>query len=56
MVVISKGQGQAFQPRLIFVGKAKGLPSSEVAERYFSNIRHGWKSLPGTNTLAYYGH
>jgi hypothetical protein len=29
----------------MFVGKALAL---------LSNIRHGWKGMPGTSTLAYY--
>jgi hypothetical protein len=35
--------GEPFQPSLMFAGKA-GAPV---------NIRLGWKSLPGTNILAY---
>ncbi len=42
---------------LLFVGKARSLPKCGAPERSFTpvsltNIRLGWKSLPGTNTLA----
>ncbi len=51
-----------FQPSLMFVGKARGLPESGAPERCFTrvvsslnpNIRRGWKGLLGTNTLVYY--
>jgi hypothetical protein len=36
----------------MFVGKA-GAYLSEVPYRY-STLTLGWKSLPGTNALAYY--
>jgi hypothetical protein len=36
----------------MFVGKARGLPKSGAPD----NIGLGWKSLSGTNTLAYCEH
>ncbi len=55
--------GKPFQPSLMFVRQARGIPWSESApERCFTqvgsglaaNIALGWKCFPGTNTLAYY--
>ncbi len=43
-----------FQPSLMFVGKARGLPEWSTFLALIQNIRLGWKDLPGTNTLAYY--
>jgi hypothetical protein len=44
----------------MFVGKARNLTESGAPERLslalLANNRLGWKGLPGTNTLAYYGH
>ncbi len=37
------------QPSLMFMGKVK-------SQSYSQNIRLDWKSLRGTNTLAYYEH
>ncbi len=53
--------GKHFQLTLLFVGKARSLPKSEVPGRSSlgyclvlpTNIRVGRKGLPGTNTLAY---
>ncbi len=48
--------GKPFQPSLMFAVKAVAYPS-EAPFRYLAsptNIRLGWKGLPGTNTLAYY--
>jgi hypothetical protein len=55
---------QAFQPSLMFVGKAGAYPS-EAPFRYSTlnrllalptNISLAWKGLPRTDTLAYYKH
>jgi hypothetical protein len=55
--------GMPFQPSLMFAGKAGSYLSevhfkcSTLWGRHLSsptNIRLGWKGLPGTNTLAYY--
>ncbi len=50
--------GKPFQPSLIFVGNARTQEWS--TDSYYSrvccgltNIRLGWKGLPGTNPLAY---
>jgi hypothetical protein len=51
-----------FQMNLMYVGKVRSLPLSGAPERDFigmgaslpENIKLGWKSSPGTNTLAYY--
>ncbi len=56
--------GKTFQPCLSFMGKARGLPQSGARERYFNweapvlptNLRLGWKGLPGTYALTYYEH
>ncbi len=53
--------GRPLQPRLMFVGKVRVLLKSGAPKRFFTlalcaNIVLGWKGLPGTNTLAYYGH
>jgi hypothetical protein len=45
--------GTPFQPSLMFAGKARAYPS-DAPFRYSTNIRLGWKGVPGTNTLAYY--
>jgi hypothetical protein len=51
--------GKPLQPRLMFVGNARAY-LSEAPFRCFTlgalptNIRLGWKGLPGTSTLAYY--
>ena len=53
--------GKLFQPSLMFVGKAGAYPREErlkvallgYALALPANIRLGWKSLPGTNALAY---
>ncbi len=55
--------GKPFQPDLIFVGKDRNLLKSEAPERCFTytgygltrNLRVGWISWSGTNTLAYLG-
>ncbi len=40
------------------LGKDRSVPECGAPERYFTrlltNIRLGWKGLPGTNTIAYY--
>ncbi len=46
--------GRSFQPNLMFEGKARSLPRWDLP--ILTNIRPGWKGLPGTNTLAYYEH
>jgi hypothetical protein len=55
--------GNPFQPSLMFTGNARvyvsGAPESgaPLYGRFMAsptNIRLGWKGLPGTNTLAYY--
>jgi hypothetical protein len=39
----------------MFAGKDRSLPLSGAHESALTeNIRLGWKSLPGANTLAYY--
>jgi hypothetical protein len=51
-----------FQPSLMFAGKAGAYPSEALYDAPLQgrplvlliNIRLGWKSLPGMNTLAYY--
>jgi hypothetical protein len=51
--------GKSFQPSLMFVGKARAYPSEVpfrcptlgLALALPTNIRLGWKGLPGTNTL-----
>jgi hypothetical protein len=45
-----------FQPSLMFAGEARSLSTSVAHESaaLLANIRLGWKSLPGTNALAYY--
>jgi hypothetical protein len=54
--------GKPFQLILMFVGKARSLPSRRAPERLFIRVgssltnRQGWKGFPGTNTLAYYKH
>jgi len=48
--------GKLFQPSLMFASKA-GANLSEAGGRplpLHTNITLGWKSLPGTNTLAHY--
>ncbi len=54
--------GKPFESSQMFAGKSsrilnvdslKGAPL-EKAPALLANIRLGWKSLPGTNTLAYY--
>ncbi len=45
--------GKPFQSSLIFARKA-GAYRSKLA--LLTNNRLVWKGLPGTNTLAYYGH
>jgi hypothetical protein len=55
--------GKPFQPRLMFVSKAGTYPSEApfrcstllVPGLTHTTIGPGWKGLPGTNTLAYYG-
>ncbi len=41
----------------MFAGKAGAYPSEAPFRLLASptNIRLGWKGMPGTNTLAYYG-
>ncbi len=49
----------AFKPSLMFASKARVYLSGETYSRllaFASNIRLGWKCLPGTNTLAYSVH
>jgi hypothetical protein len=51
--------GKPFHPSLMFVGKAKnyhlsGAPLHGRLIALPTNIKLGWISLPGTNTLAYY--
>ncbi len=55
--------GKLFQPSLLFMGKARSLPQRTTPEKMFHSgrlqpysqtFRLSWKSLPGTNTLAYY--
>jgi hypothetical protein len=55
--------GEPFQPSITFVKKAGAYPSdlsgAPLLGRFQAlptNIRLGWKSLPGTNTLADYKH
>jgi hypothetical protein len=40
----------------MFAGKARSLPYIGLTEKHknYTKIRLGWKSLPWTNTLAYY--
>jgi hypothetical protein len=55
--------GRFFQPSWMLMGKARGLPLSEVTFRHSTlgyrlcvlstNIWLGWKSLPETDTLAF---
>ncbi len=45
--------GKPFQFSLMFAGKARVYPI-EAPFTLHTNIRLGWKSLPGTYTLAYY--
>ncbi len=48
--------GKPFQLSLMFAGKAGAYPRVEHLKGALpTNIRLGWKGLPGTNTLAYYG-
>ncbi len=42
------------QPSLLFTGKARSLPKSGAILDLLPNTRLGWRSLPGTNALAYY--
>ncbi len=52
----------SFQPRIMFVGKTTILTYSGAHESaslgqalaFLTNIRLGWKGLPGANTLAHY--
>ncbi len=54
--------GKPFRPSLRFAGMAGAYPSKAPficftlgwAPCLNTNIRLGWKGLPGTNTLAYY--
>ncbi len=53
--------GKPFQPSLMFVNEAEAYLSETVLLKRIplalpTNIRLGWKALPGTNTLAYYIH
>ena len=56
--------GNEFQLSLMFVSKARAYPrmehlkgaSLDFALVLLANIRLGWKSTLGTNTLAYYEH
>jgi hypothetical protein len=56
--------GNPFQPSLMFVSKAREYSrmehlrgaSIDYAMALLANIRLGWKSPLGTNTLAYYEH
>ncbi len=56
--------GNPFQPSLMFVSKAREYSrvehlksaSLDYALALLANIRLGWKSPLGTNTLAYYEH
>ncbi len=47
--------GKPFQHSLTFVSKARAYLSKEPLRLVTlpTNIRQGWKGLPGTNTLAY---
>jgi hypothetical protein len=51
--------GKPFQPSLMFAGKAEPTQVKKLLGAPLlalpANIRLGWKGLPGTNTLAYYG-
>jgi hypothetical protein len=52
--------GKPFKPSLMFVGKAGAYLRVEPLRgasltTLLINIRLGWKGLPGTDTLAYYG-
>ncbi len=54
--------GKPFQPSQMFVGIAGAYLVEEPSgasllgrlQASSTNIRLGWKGLPGTNTLAYY--
>jgi hypothetical protein len=48
----------AFLPCLIFLSKAGSYPNEEPfrLQALPTNIRLGWKGMPGTNTLAHYEH
>ncbi len=49
--------GKPFQPSLMFESKAGAYLSREIftiLQDLPANFRLDWKSLPGTNTLAYY--
>ncbi len=54
--------GKPFKPSLMFAGKVRTYPSEHLSGALLEgrplalpkNIILGWKSLPGTNTLAYY--
>ncbi len=54
--------GKPVQPSTVFAGKAWACPVKHISGTPLkgkllalpTNIRLGWKSLPGTNTLAYY--
>ena len=49
--------GKPIQSSLMFAGKAKACLSGAThrqALAFPSDIRLGWKGLPGTNSLAYY--
>ncbi len=49
-------RGKPFQPSLMFESKAGTYLSREIftiLQDLPANIRQDWKSLPGTNTLAY---
>ncbi len=54
--------GKPFQPSLMFAGKAGAYPSEAPLGAPHkgrllaspTNIRLGWKGLPGTNALTYY--
>ncbi len=44
--------GRLFQPSLMFVGKDRSLKGASLgqAPTLLTNIRLGWKGLPGANT------
>ncbi len=44
---------QPFQPNLMFADKVWSLSLSGVAQALLTNIKLGWKGLPGTSTLIY---
>jgi hypothetical protein len=47
---------KSFQPSLIFVGETLEWSTLKNAPVLLTNIRLGWKGLPGKNTLVDYEH